>query len=89
MSHHVKTVFVKTRKVHGCWGCCADIPAGHEVERTTCVDMGQIFSLYTCDICREVISHWDDQDREWMEQGSAKEGCPEDWEDARKLLEDA
>lgn len=54
MSNAIKTEQVKTRKIHRCFGCCREIPAGKIVQRDTWVDMGTIQSTYLCDVCVQV-----------------------------------
>ena len=89
MSHHISTKTVKTRKEHYCFGCQRDFPAGTEMSRTTCVDMGRIFSTYECDVCQEVVMGWDDSDRyDGYCEGDVRYGCEETWEACRKEIEE-
>jgi hypothetical protein len=46
------TKTVKTKKPHECWGCGGIIPAGRTVEMQSQADGGEIFSVYTCEICK-------------------------------------
>lgn len=56
MSRLISYKIVKTRKPHFCFGCAREFPAGTSMEYDTVVD-GEIFNIYICSTCQEIINH--------------------------------
>ena len=75
---------VQTRKVHKCWGCCAEIPKGANVWVTVSVDAGSIGRAYWCDICDQIAGDYDP----WGD-GYFEGELTEQAEEVRLLLVDA
>ena len=64
---------VKTRKPHRCFACWEMFDSGTEMEAGTYKDDGDIYTLYCCEICQNLLSEFpgsfiDDDDR-------FQEGC--------------
>lgn len=74
----LSTKIVKTRKIHKCNTCLAQVPAGSKMERTAVADEGSVYSWYVCETCQEIFrligydSVCDEVD------GSIPEGCISD-----------
>lgn len=55
---------VKTRKIHPCRACGAQLAAGSTVERTVNADDGRIYSSYWCGSCVKFMCQMDPWDLE-------------------------
>lgn len=75
----VSSRLVTTRAPHHCWGCKNPSAIGQKMERTVCVDMGCISSIYWCDTCSKFINTLDVYDTDGFEFGelAEMEGYPD------------
>jgi len=52
----LSTKTVKTIKPHRCMGCVKTIPPGTRVLREVVVDGNEIWTVYICEICQDIIA---------------------------------
>lgn len=72
---NLRTGIVKTRKVHICFACKRLFPKGTEMQLQTNVYGGEIYNIYTCETCGDLLyeyPHLFETDDEFQ-QGCVKE----------------
>lgn len=88
MSHHVFiNRIVKTRKIHHCWGCAREFPAGTRLNLVETVECGDFYRTYWCSVCKKV---WNDEDYDsdfGVSYGDIPGNNPEYWEEVRATIE--
>ncbi len=79
---------VKTRKPRMCHGCRRKFPAGAILKCISYADGGSAFSVYSCNVCEEVIATMDPEDfLDGIGEGEVRESDPDFWEEKRKEIE--
>ncbi len=58
---NISTKIVKTRKPHVCFACGRMFKEGTEMKSDANVYEGRIYSLYTCEICDELLTNYPDE----------------------------
>jgi len=58
MTHEINRKEVKTRKQHRCHACGEVFEKSSRMTASTNVDGGDIYTLYYCEFCSELIDNW-------------------------------
>ena len=71
MAEQIRYKNVVTRLAHQCFACLQTFPTGTEMNRSTNVSDGEIYTIYTCKTCEKIIRYFDREDY----NGCFDEGC--------------
>ena len=71
----IRRKIVKTRKKHQCSACLRWFEAGTEMESGTFKDDDDIYTIYSCETCRELTSEFPDS---FLNDDYFPEGCVND-----------
>jgi RNase P subunit RPR2 len=77
MSRCIKEGRVKIRKSHTCFGCNEQIPTATVVYASVNESDGQLYTLYICEECKEIMKEY--QDDLCDVDGEFEKGCVAEW----------
>lgn len=56
----ISTKIVRTSKGHNCYACLRRFPTGTKMQSQTCRNDGEIYTVYACDTCRQLLNQYKD-----------------------------
>ncbi|CAG5001812.1 hypothetical protein DYBT9275_02746 [Dyadobacter sp. CECT 9275] len=89
MGDFISSKTVATRKEHKCFTCCRNMPKGSTMLASTNKEDGQIYTLYICQTCVDVIHEFPHfEGSEWLYEHETIREALAPGQTPEQLLED-